>query len=108
MTSTFDSQTIVLTTFQEIKLQLEQRKEEIYDEIKEYPFPIPACDAQFNYLLELRNGVAQELNQVSALLAECDLSADSIQLVTSFIQSSMVLKHNVKTKLQQALHELHA
>ncbi len=101
MPSLFDSQTIAITTLQEIKLQLEQRKEEIYNEIKAYPFPIPACDAQYNHLLELRNGVAQELKQVNALLAEYDPASDSMQLVESFIQSSMVLKNKVKTKTSQ-------
>ena len=32
-----------------IRDYLENERHRIYEEIKNYPTPIPACDAQFNY-----------------------------------------------------------
>jgi hypothetical protein len=41
--------------------ELQRQKERIYEEIHDYPRPIAACDLQFNYLLEERARVAEEL-----------------------------------------------
>ncbi len=49
----------------EIRGVLEQERERIRDEIRTYPPPIPACDAQFNDLLERRE-------QVTCALARMD------------------------------------
>ena len=37
-----------------IRAHLENEKTKIYEEIRNYPRPVPACDQQFNYLLEER------------------------------------------------------
>src|SRR5690349_13202561 len=47
--------------------QLEQEKARVYAEIRQYPPPIPACDVQFNYLLEERAKLSQELGRVEAI-----------------------------------------
>ena len=39
---------------------------EVGEEIRTYPAPIPACDAQFNHLLELRRLLPQELERLEA------------------------------------------
>ena len=36
----------------EITIQIEADRVRLNEEIRSYPSPIPACDAQFNYLLE--------------------------------------------------------
>lgn len=84
---------------QQLREHLEQRKVEIYQEISDYPPPIPACDAQFNYLLELRNGVNQELSQINSLLAE-DVSSKTVQL---FVDASIVLKPKLKREINSLL-----
>lgn len=43
---------------------LENERHRVNEEIKNYPTPIPACDAQFNYLLEERTRIAEELEQL--------------------------------------------
>lgn len=91
------------SALEEIKLHLEHRKEEIYNEIKSYPPPIPACDAQFNYLLELRDVAAQELSQVNALLHESGTDLDPRQTIESFIHSSLLLSKRVKLGIQESL-----
>ena len=55
------------------KTQLEAEQRRINEEIKLYPHPIPACDAQFNYLLEERTRIAQELARLAAP-AQTDLT----------------------------------
>ena len=39
-------------------------------EIGAYPSPIPACDAQFNYLLEKRRRLARHDRQVQRMMAQ--------------------------------------
>lgn len=47
------------TVWQEVEELLLEAKQRIADEIAFYPPPIPACDAQFNYLLEQRAQIAE-------------------------------------------------
>jgi hypothetical protein len=61
---------------QRIKRQLEAEKARLIDEIAQYPRPIPACDAQFNYLLEKRGEILQALGQVHHVLHQ-ELSASA-------------------------------
>jgi hypothetical protein len=45
-----------------IREQLEAERHRVNEEIRTYPTPIAACDAQFNYLLEERARIALELD----------------------------------------------
>jgi hypothetical protein len=60
-----------LNILTELKNYLQGEKGRIYEEIRTYPSPIPACDVQFNHLLEERAKLSKELNLVDALLAQC-------------------------------------
>lgn len=51
-------------------------------EIQAYPAPIPACDAQFNYLLERRRMLAGELARLDGAESRTTVSVDD------FIHSS--------------------
>ena len=51
-----------------IKDHLENERRRIYEEIRHYPTPIPACDAQFNYLLVEQTRIAEELSRVKTLV----------------------------------------
>jgi len=55
---------------------------EVGEEIRAYPAPIPACDAQFNHLLELRRLLPQELERLEAAVRDPAASAHE------FIRSS--------------------
>lgn len=48
---------------------LEAEKRLVYEEIRNYPTPITACDEQFNHLLEKQARVIAELNRVRAILS---------------------------------------
>ncbi len=65
-----------------LRLRLEALKETVARELRSYPPPIPACDAQFNRLLELRRLLPREL-------ARLDLAAkDKSITIEEFIGSS--------------------
>jgi hypothetical protein len=51
---------------QDRKAQLEAERRAVYDEIKSYPRPIPACDVQFNTLLDERARLDAELARLAA------------------------------------------
>ena len=47
--------------WQLLKAHLEEKKREIVEQILYYPPPIPACDAQYNYLLAERDRLTQAI-----------------------------------------------
>jgi len=49
-----------------LRRKLQSLTQEVGEEIRTYPAPIPACDAQFNHLLELRRLLPQELERLEA------------------------------------------
>ncbi len=65
-----------------LRIHLESLKDSVADEIRNYPPPIPACDAQFNYLLEQRRLLSLELARL-----EC-AARDRAGVVADFIDSS--------------------
>ena len=44
-----------------LRARIAQLREAVAAEIRDYPAPIPACDAQYNYLLERRTALAAAL-----------------------------------------------
>jgi len=51
------------------------------EEIRNYPTPIPRCDAQFNHLYERREGIVRDLDEVAALLATDSPREDYADLI---------------------------
>jgi hypothetical protein len=49
-----------------VRAHLEARRREVLRQIAQYPAPITACDAQFNHLLEQRDGLAEWLRRLDA------------------------------------------
>lgn len=52
--------------WQALRRGLEAMAERVAEEIRAYPRPITACDAQFNHLLELRRQLPHELDRLRA------------------------------------------
>jgi hypothetical protein len=73
--------------WQTIREYLESKKDQISKAILYYPPPIPACDAQFNYLLEERARVGRLLGQLESL-AQAQLGPEQRQWLDAFILSS--------------------
>ncbi|MFQ5765648.1 MAG: hypothetical protein ACE5GT_12035 [Rhodospirillales bacterium] len=53
-----------------IRDHLENLKKPVDEAIRAYPPPIPACDAQYNHLLEQRDRIGRELARLDALMDE--------------------------------------
>jgi hypothetical protein len=70
----------------EIKLHLEDRRRALAAEIRDYPTPIPRCDAQFNHLYEQQSRLARELDRIGALAGKT--RGDTIELIERFIASA--------------------
>lgn len=87
----------------EITADLTRTKNEIYAEIHNYPPPIPACDAQFNFLLEERAKIFQELGRVGTLAKTAPTASDPLRLIEEFLQSSAYLQAEVKQKIRSVL-----
>lgn len=49
---------------------LESERHRVNEAIRNYPTPIAACDAQFNYLLEERARIVQELDRFKAAVSQ--------------------------------------
>ena len=71
----------------EVRTHLQKKKSEINDEIINYPPPIPACDVQFNHLLEERTRITQELNRARETSDHEGNFSDSIRTLREFIDS---------------------
>lgn len=71
-----------------IKEHVEARREEICNEIYAYPPPIPACDQQYNYLLEQRTQVRRELRRLDALRQESTTPEQLTAALDAFIRTS--------------------
>ena len=50
-------------------MQIEADRRRLSAEIRQYPSPIPACDAQFNYLLEEKNKTSGKLNLLQEIIS---------------------------------------
>lgn len=48
-----------------LRRRLEALRNTVAEEIRSYPSPIPACDARFNHLLDLRRSLPKELARLN-------------------------------------------
>lgn len=71
-----------------IRAHLENERLRVNEEIRNYPRPIPACDAQFNYLLEERVRIAEELERFDGLSQETLPAETRIRRADEFMASS--------------------
>jgi hypothetical protein len=89
--------------WQQIQHDLEAKKQRIVEEIGQYPHPIPACDAQFNGLLEDRAAILQELGEVQGILKRSLTTVEHLTLLKEIMRSSPFLGNEVKGKIQQMM-----
>ena len=96
---------VVEPMWRELEFHLEKEKRRIFDEILHYPPPIPACDVQFNYLLEERARITQELRRMSELSKKGAGYRDCIRLIREFIGSSKFINDVLEAKLLSNLEK---
>lgn len=93
-------QDLTISIWKEIRGHLENKKGQIYEEIKNYPPPIPACDAQFNHLVEERSRIAQELGRLDKLSKESVEDNNDIERIEEFIKSSPYLNDEAEQNIR--------
>ncbi len=93
----------VTAAWQAIRDQLLAKQNQLYEEIANYPPPIPACDQHFNYLLEQRTAIALELRRQKALAEKSLTSCDPVVLIDTFVESSIYLNDDAKHRVRACL-----
>lgn len=72
----------------------------VRDEIRNYPAPIPACDAQFNGLLEEREALSSELSRVREFMNKDTDSEDARSSIDAFLNFSTYLGDAAKREIR--------
>src|SRR5215211_5413717 len=103
---------VIQSAWNQIRAQLETEKARLYEEIGTYPTPIAACDQQFNFLLEERTRISQELDRLNEAAVSSLTIEDSIKQIEEFIQSSRHVdpgvEQTIRSTLEQGLSQLQA
>ena len=92
---------LIASLWEEIRSTLERRQEAIYEAIRDYPPPIPACDAHYNHLLEERTRIAGELGRVRHALSRSD--APSTAELEAFVEASAFLDDGARVRVLERL-----
>jgi len=82
---------------------LENRKARVYEEIKNYPTPITACDQQFNHLLDQLAKVCGELARMRRAASESSTSGDAMEVMRAFLESADFLDDELKQRIGSVL-----
>jgi len=78
-------------TWAELKDRLEAHRAAMNEQIAAYPPPIPACDAQFNHLLEQRSGINRELKRLDEMEQACGETGGDAAALRRFVESCLFL-----------------
>jgi hypothetical protein len=81
---------------------LGDRKQQLYETIRNYPTPITACDQQFNYLLEQQVEISGELRRMHEIKAAAT-TGDAIDMLEYFVRSSSCLNDEAKQAIRSSL-----
>ncbi len=90
----------VKSVWKMIHQHLDKEMRRVQDEIRSYPAPIPACDAQFNYLLEERESLSSELARVRGFMNEELDSEDARSSIDAFLNVSTYLGDSAKGEIR--------
>jgi len=90
----------------EIVLHLEDRRRALAAEIRDYPTPIPRCDAQFNHLYEQQARLARELDRIGAVAGKT--RGDTIELIERFIASAPYTDDDAEREFRSRMKKQHS
>lgn len=88
--------------FSQIRQRLESEMARVREEIRRYPAPIPACDAQFNHLLELRESLSSALARLRKLEAN-NAGSEGAAFIEAFLDSSYDLGDTVRSEIRSII-----
>jgi len=72
-----------------VRSRLLEERDRVHREIRDYPTPIPRCDAQFNHLLEQRDSLARELQRFDASAAAASATDADERILTLIDQAEL-------------------
>jgi hypothetical protein len=102
---------VIQSAWNQIRTQLENEKDRIYQALANYPPPIAACDQQFNYLLEEQTQISREFVRLNEAMRASLMTKDAIRLMDEFIRSSSYLDtqagQTIKSYLKEELSRLY-
>jgi len=84
-------------TWQDVHHQLQSQRDAIVHEIRHYPPPIPACDVQYNYLLEQRDKVLRELRLLRRMEPTDPIQLEAFAAASSFVNHHACSANHVDT-----------
>ncbi len=90
----------VKSVWKMIHQHLDKEMRRVQDEIRSYPAPISACDAQFNYLLEERETLSSELARVQEFMNKDTDSEDARSSIDAFLNFSTYLSDTTKREIR--------
>lgn len=96
---------LATSVWRSISSHLHNEQHRLDKEIKNYPRPIAVCDLQFNYLLEQRAGISQELNRKQKTAEGSRRRKDSMKLLDDVISSSRYIDKETKQRIVSSLKE---
>ena len=85
-----------------IREHLEAKRNQIVEDIINYPPPIPACDQHYNYLLEQRVNISLELRRLNTLFQDGDASQDEVTLIDAFLTASAFIQNEAQQEIRTA------
>ena len=85
-----------------LRNHLESSKRSILQEIRNYPPPIAACDQQFNYLLEERERISEELGRLTSVHSNT-AQGTYIEALNDFVSTSAYIHDELKARLRTEL-----
>ena len=87
--------------WQDIRVKLEHARQRIQAEITRYPAPIPACDADFNFMLEERARLCAMLDHMhDTATLEAIARVDAYLLAARYLDDGT--KRTLRTRLREA------
>jgi hypothetical protein len=87
----------------QIESALQQSRQRIDEEIKNYPRPITACDVQFDHALEEQARVRQAMKRAETLFTDYSGHDDLVQAVGEFIDTCSCLSAESKRQIKSSL-----
>jgi hypothetical protein len=88
-----------------MRVELENQRDRINNEIGLYPTPIAGCDQQFNYLLEQRSGISAKLRRMQEAENQSLSDKDLFKVLDDFIRSSNTIEKGAGSTIRRFMAE---
>lgn len=92
---------IASAVWQEIRGPFEEARRLIDAEIRAYPPPIPACDAQFNHLMAQRARLTRDLGRLDNAADGHLVGDDAAVWLAEFLESATYLEDAARRRIEQ-------